>query len=158
MTRQSSLRPSVGLALIAIGLVLYAQRATLSRWAFDLTGEEQPFAQMNGLLGLAADLIRPPLDLRPEVPIEHNGVNPFGINTFLQHEVEPAKRERQVQLIAEAGFHWLRQEFPWGDIEMSAKSNFDDCRNGPCISAWDKYDQIVGLAEAHDLEILVRLS
>ena len=158
MSRRSSLRPSVGLALIAIGLVLYAQRATLSRWAFDLTGEEQPFAQMNGLLGLAADLIRPPLDLRPEVPIEHNGVNPFGINTFLQQEVEPSKRERQVQLIAEAGFHWIRQEFPWYDIEISGKGNFEDCRFPPCKSAWDKYDHIVGLAEAYGLEIIARLS
>jgi hypothetical protein len=99
------------------------------------------------------------LDLQPETPIAHNGVNPFGINTFLQQEVEPAKRERQVELIAAAGFHWLRQEFPWYDIEVGGKGNFTDCRNPPkCISAWDKYDQIVNLAESHGLELIVRLS
>ena len=49
---------------------------------------------------LAGDLIRPRLNLDPETPIAYNGVNPFGINTFLQQEVEPAKRQRQVELIA----------------------------------------------------------
>ena len=106
---------------------------------------------------LAADA-ETDLELQPETPIQYNVVNPFGINTFLQQEVEPAKRARQVELIAAAGFHWLRQEFPWADLEISAKGSFEDCRNGPCLSAWDKYDQIVDLADAHGLEILARLS
>ena len=146
------------LAAVAMGLILYWQRGALQQGLFGLTGEESWLGQARGLGHLASDLIRPPLDLAPEVPIAHNGVNPYGINTFLQHEVEPAKRERQVQLIAEAGFHWLRQEFPWADLEISGKRNYEDCRNGPCISAWDKYDQIVDLAETYDLEILARLS
>jgi hypothetical protein len=139
-------------------VAVYSQRAALHQGLYDLTGEETWLGQVRGLGHLASDLIRPPLDLAPEVPIAHNGVNPFGINTFLQQEVEPAKRERQVALIAEAGFHWLRQEFPWYDIEVGGKGNFDDCRNGPCISAWDKYDQIVKLAQDYGLELLVRLS
>lgn len=161
MKRASRRVGLAALAVVALGLFAITrqgQPAALHAWLFGLTGEESLLPQVRGLGHLATDLIRPPLDLRPEVPIAHNGVNPFGINTFLQHEVEPAKRERQVQLIAEAGFHWLRQEFPWADLEISAKGNFDDCRHGPCISAWDKYDQIVELAEAHDLEILARLS
>jgi hypothetical protein len=147
-----------GIPLLAAGL-LFAQRAALSEWLFALTGEENGLAQARGVGHLLGDLVRPLLDLQPEVPIAHNGVNPFGINTFLQQEVEPAKRAQQVDLIAAAGFHWLRQEFPWADIEIHAKGNFDDCRNPPgCVSAWDKYDQIVGLAEAAGLELLVRLS
>lgn len=156
--RRAALLVGLAAVVVALGLLAAVQPAGLRQWLFTLTGEENALAQVRGLGHLASDLIRPPLDLQPEVPIAHNGVNPFGINTFLQHEVEPAKRERQVQLIAEAGFHWLRQEFPWADLEISAKGNFEDCRNGPCLSAWDKYDQIVGLAEAHDLELLVRLS
>ncbi|MCC7358778.1 MAG: hypothetical protein IT317_04845 [Anaerolineales bacterium] len=145
-------------ALLLLGVVS-TQRAAVHDQLFALTGEENTFAQMRGVGQLLSDLIRPPLKLEAETPIAHNGVNPFGINTFLQQEVEPAKRERQVQLIAEAGFHWLRQEFPWADIEISGKGNFDDCRNPPgCVSAWEKYDQIVGLAEQYGLEILVRLS
>jgi hypothetical protein len=127
-------------------------------WAFSLTGEESTAGQIRGLLDLAAGSLRPGLDLRPEAPIEHAGVNPYGINTFLQQEVEPAKREKQVLLLAEAGFHWIRQEFPWYDIEISGKGNFEDCRFPPCHPAWDKYDQIVDLTEAHGLEIIARLS
>jgi hypothetical protein len=149
----------LGLLVIALGLAAYLDRAALHQALFNLTGEEGWLQQIHAMGQLAGDLIRPSLDLQPETPIAYNGVNPFGINTFLQLEVEPAKRERQVQLIADAGFHWLRQEFPWADIEISGKGNFTDCRNPPaCISAWDKYDQIVNLAESHNLELLVRLS
>ncbi len=149
----------LGLVVVILGLAVYLNRAALHERLFELTGEETWLQQIHALGQLGGDLIRPPLDLQPETPIAYNGVNPFGINTFLQQEVEPAKRERQVQLIAAAGFHWLRQEFPWYDIEISAKGNFEDCRNPPqCVSAWDKYDQIVNLAESHDLELLVRLS
>jgi polysaccharide biosynthesis protein PslG len=149
----------LGLIVIGLGLAAYWQRAALHQQLFDLTGEEGWLQQTRAVGQLAGDLIRPRLDLQPETPIAYNGVNPFGINTFLQQEVEPAKRQRQVELIAAAGFHWLRQEFPWYDIEISGKGNFQDCRNPPkCISAWDKYDQIVALAQSHNLELLVRLS
>ncbi len=143
---------------LVLGVAAFTRRAALADWAFAVTGEEQPLAQARALWHLAVGALRPPLDVRPETPIAHNGVNPFGINTFLQQEVEPSKREAQVRLIAEAGFHWLRQEFPWADIEISGKGNFEDCRNGPCISAWDKYDHIVALAGQAGLELLVRLS
>jgi polysaccharide biosynthesis protein PslG len=146
------------LVLVLAGLGLYLQRSAAHAWLFSLTGEEASLAQARALGELALQAMRPPLDLRPDVPIAYSGVNPFGINTFLQQEVEPAKREKQVQLIAAAGFHWLRQEFPWADLEISGKGNFDDCRNGPCISAWAKYDQIVSLADRSGLEIIVRLS
>jgi hypothetical protein len=154
-------RPALwlGMLLAALALAAYVARAPLHQALFDVTGEEGWLEQIHAVGQLAGDQIRPRLDLEPETPIAYNGLNPFGINTFLQQEVEPAKRERQVQLIAEAGFHWLRQEFPWYDIEVGGKGNFNDCRNPPgCISAWDKYDQIVNLAESHNLELLVRLS
>lgn len=39
---------------------------------------------------------------------------PFGVNTFLNLEVEFMKRERSLQMIADAGFRWIRQEFAGG--------------------------------------------
>lgn len=145
--------------LTLVGVLILAVAAPLfPSWAYSVTGEEQILPQIRGVLDLAGESIKPPLDLRPTVAISHTDVNPYGINTFLQQEVEPAKREKQVQLIAEAGFHWLRQEFPWYDIEISGKGNFEDCRFPPCHSAWDKYDQIVGLTEQYELEIIARLS
>ncbi len=155
------MRPRLfAISIIAIvSLYAYTQRAALGQWAFEQTGEEQPASQARALWHLALQsLTRPALDLQPEVPIQHNGVNPFGVNTFLQQEVEESKRERQVQLIAEAGFKWIRQEVPWADIEISGKGNFDDCRNGPCLSAWMKYDHIISLAQKYGLNVIARLS
>ena len=146
------------LILAAVISLLFLAAPFFPNWAFELTGEEETLPQIRGLLDLAGQAIRPPLDLRPDAEIAHAEVNPYGINTFLHQEVEPAKREKQAQLIAEAGFHWLRQEFPWYDIEISGKGNFEDCRFPPCHSAWDKYDEIVDLADEYGLEIIARLS
>lgn len=144
--------------LLLASLALYLSRRALREWMFNLTGEESLLGQVRGLEQLTSDLIRPRLDLAPEAPMTHTGVNPFGVNTFLQQEVEPAKRERQVQMIAQAGFHWLRQEFPWYDIEIHAKGDFEDRRFEPHRSAWEKYDHIVELAGRYGLEIIARLS
>ncbi len=135
------------------GLIYYATQA------FELTGEEGTGSQVSALPQLAQNILYPPLRLDPYAEIEHADVNPFGINTFLHQEVEVAKRERQVRLISEAGFHWLRQEFPWQDIEIHGRGDFIDRRNDPDgIDAWAKYDNIVELAEQYDLEIIARIS
>jgi len=110
------------------------------------------------MLQLSTDLIRPRPRLEPHVPIAHAGVNPFGCNTFLQQEVEPWKREESLRLLREAGFRWIRQEFPWEDIEIHAQGDFTDCRHGGCISAWEKYDHIVDLADKYGIDIIARLS
>ena len=122
------------------------------------TGEEEQLPQVRGVLQLAAGLIRPRLGLEPWIPVAHTGANPFGCNTFLQQEVDLWKREESVRLLHEAGFAWIRQEFPWEDIEIHAKGDFVDCRHAPCRSAWEKYDHIVDLAHRYDLEIIARLS
>ncbi len=137
---------------------LYLAWSPLRALLFDLTGEERLFSQLKGLTDLSADLLRPRLNLAPDAPVRHTHVNPFGINVFLNEEVEPEKRELTVKLAAEAGFHWLRQEFPWQDIEIHGKGDFEDRRNPPPRSAWEKYDQIVDLAEKYGMELIVRVS
>ncbi len=141
------------LALIGIALVL-----TQSDRLFAVTGEEEMLPQVKALTDLAGDLFRPRLDTADDIPVAHAGVNPFGVNVFLEQEVEPGKREQAVRMAAEAGFHWLRQEFPWEDIEIHGKGDFEDRRHWPYRSAWEKYDQIVGLAERYGMELIVRLS
>ena len=158
MSRRSSLITTGFTLLIALILIVLISARTFPNWAFSLTGEEALRGQLRGLWQLAGDALRPPLDLRPGVPIAHAGVNPYGINTFLEQEVETVKRAEQVRLISAAGFHWLRQEFPWYDIEIHAKGDFEDRRFEPYRSAWDKYDHIVSLAEEHNMELIVRLS
>lgn len=85
----------------------------------------------------------------------HTGVNPFGVNTFLEQEVEPEKVELALQLIYDAGFRWIRQQFPWEDIEISGRGDFWDHKWN--VSAWAKYDRIVDLANRYGIQVIARL-
>jgi len=122
------------------------------------TGEEALPAQVKGMSDRAGDLLRPRLNLAANAPIAHVDVSPFGINTFLEQEAEPAKVERALQMAADAGYHWIRQEFVWEDIEIHGKGDFEDRRHEPYRSAWEKYDRILDLAEHQGLELIVRIS
>lgn len=151
-----------GLAgVIVAGALLWAGlkgRARIADALFQVTGENRLAQQVKALTDLAADSLRPRLHLAADVPVRYADVSPFGVNVFLDQEADPAKREETVKLAAEAGFHWLRQEFPWQDIEIHGKGDFEDRRTQPAKSAWDKYDNIVALAERYHLEIIARIS
>jgi hypothetical protein len=147
-------------SLLSLGGLTFLILATpIARaWMWRQTGEEAFLAQIKGVTDLAADLLRPQVALSTAIPIQHAQVSPFGVNAFLEQEADPAKRERAVKLASEAGFHWLRQEFTWEDIEIHGKGDFEDRRHEPHRSAWDKYDQIVDLAEQYHMELIVRIS
>ncbi|MAS36679.1 MAG: hypothetical protein CL610_21930 [Anaerolineaceae bacterium] len=143
--------------LLALDL---ANQGLAWRIFWNLTGEEAPLAQIRGMVEWTGNFTRAQPDTAPMVPIDHTWENPYGVNVFLQEEVEPQKREQIVQMVSEAGFTWLRQQFPWEDIEIHGRGDFEDRRNVEAvgvISAWDKYDQIVDLAEQYDLQIFARL-
>jgi hypothetical protein len=144
------------LDLRANGLVWRALRTA--------TGEDEPLRQVYGFAGYLSNLTRrqPVID-SPE-PLNHTVDNPIGINTFLEQEVEPAKRERALQMIRDAGIAWIRQQFRWDDIEVDGRGQFTDSRNDingdgvrDTIDAWAKYDNIVQLAEKYGLRIIARL-
>lgn len=151
--------------LVSVLLLDLVNKGAVWRLFYNLTGEENPPAQVVGMMQWTGRWFRVQPQTAPYTPIDHAGVNPFGINVFLEQEVELEKRERIVQMIADAGFVWLRQEFPWEDIEIHARGDFEDRRNDldgdgepDSISAWEKYDNIVDLAEQYDLKLQVRLS
>jgi hypothetical protein len=146
------------LIILVAGTGAWLARDAIQEWLFDLTGESEPLPQIRGLFQYLSNYTRPAPRTDDFAAVDHAGVNPFGINTFLQLEVEPAKRERQLQMVHAAGLRWIRQEFTWEDIEIHSKGDFEDRRNEPYRSAWDKYDQIVDLAEKYDLQIIARLS
>jgi polysaccharide biosynthesis protein PslG len=153
------------LILLAFGLGLdLRSHGLVWNWFWSLTGEEQPFAQIRGMIEFAGNFIRPQPNTAPDVPISHTDVNPYGINTFLQQEVEVAKREKTLQMISDAGFTMIRQQFPWADIEVDGRGKFTDSRNdvdgdgkGDTIDAWAKYDNIVDLADKYHVQIQARL-
>ncbi len=139
-------------------LTLPSCQTSPSSWMSARTGEDDWLPQARGAIQLAANGVRPQPHTASNTPVAHAGVNPFGINVFLEQEAEEWKRERSLEMIADAGFHWIRQEFPWEDIEIHGKGDFEDRRHEPYRSAWDKYDNIVNLSERHDLEVIARLS
>ena len=155
MSRPGVLLTWLAFALIAL-IAMWTFRAPLRQFAFEVSGETEWLAQARGVLQYATNWTRPLPDTRPRAPIQYSGVSPFGVNTFLEQEVEPAKRERQMQMIANAGFAWIRQEFAWADIEISAKGDYWDYTWNH--SAWIKYDNIVDLAQKYNVHIMARLT
>ena len=120
------------------------------------TGEDKASEQVKGTVALLLSrLTQPALDLAPYTPIRYADECPYGVNTFLEQEVEPAKVARSLDMVRAAGFHFVRQEFPWEDIEISAKGDFWDHKWN--VSAWAKYDRIVEMANERGLELIVRL-
>ena len=141
------------LLILAAGL-----SGTISAALRDWTGEKKLVEQIKGLGALVViRLERPAPDVEPYVPVADVGLNPYGMNTFLEQEVEDWKIHRSLQLISEAGFKWIRQEFPWEDIEIEGKGIFVDRREGGEVSSWKKYDHIVDLAEEYGIGLIVRL-
>jgi len=150
--------------LVLLGLDL-ANRGLAWQFFWSQTGEESPIAQIRGMVEVTGNLIRQPLDTDPLASIDNKADIPYGVNTFLQEEVERPKIEVMLQMIADAGFVWLRQEFPWEDLEVDGRGQFTDSRldldgDGELdtIDAWAKYDQIVELTQQYGLRLMVRLS
>jgi hypothetical protein len=81
-------------------------------------------------------------------------VNPYGANFFLQYEAEPWKVDKTLQMAREAGLGWVKQHFPWEDIELRKGRFWDDRLNK---STWEKYDRIVEAARKNNLEVIARL-
>jgi polysaccharide biosynthesis protein PslG len=151
-------------AVVALTALDLNQRGLLWQFAWSITGEEEPVAQLRALPQWAMRYTRPQPRTAATVPIDHTGEIPFGINTFLHQEVEVPKIERMLEMISDAGFVWIREQFPWEDIEVDGRDQFSDSRNDidgdskpDRVDAWIKYDRIVDLADQYGLNILARL-
>ena len=87
-------------------------------------------------------------------PIAHTDVNPMGVNTFLDLEPDPAKVTRELQMVKAGGYGYIRQMFPWYDIEPEPGTFWNTKYD---VSSWAKYDRIVEQANALDIQIIARL-
>ena len=88
-------------------------------------------------------------------PIQNAAVYRYGINTLFDQEPDWEKVERGMALLEESGFTYIRQVFPWEDIERPLKGRYwNDLLQE---SSWKKYDRLVALAKKHNLTIIARL-
>jgi O-antigen ligase len=72
-------------------------------------------------------------------------VYPFGVNVSLE-QYDPTERQRTLALIEAAGLHWVRQSFPWAEIEPQ-----------PGHYLWQPWDEIVSAVQGRDLAIIAVL-
>lgn len=70
----------------------------------------------------------------------------FGAQAFLWWRPDTA--ERDLRLMHEAGFQWVKQWFAWQDIEGAGRGQYD----------WSRTDRIVQQVEDAGLKLLVRVS
>jgi len=69
----------------------------------------------------------------------------YGIQAFLWWREHIATRD--LGLIKDMGFRWVKQVFAWSDIEGAAKGHFD----------WSKSDKVVDHANDYGIKVLARL-
>jgi len=69
----------------------------------------------------------------------------YGMQAFLWWRPEVAQRD--LELIRDAGFGWVKQTFAWRDIEGAGKGQFD----------WERPDRIVDQVQEHGLKLIVRV-
>jgi len=72
-------------------------------------------------------------------------VQPLGVNVALEQYDDKSLR-RALQLIRDGGYHWIRQHFPWSEIEPQR----GDYR-------WERWDAIIEAAREYGLEIIAVL-
>lgn len=109
---------------------------------------------ITSMVGMPSPFAAPARATAPATTIPFTDVNPLGANFFLDREVEPWKRDLTVRMAKEAGIGWMKQMFPWEEIEPRRGYYFDDEFK---VSTWKKYDEIVELANYHGLKIIARL-
>ncbi|HEX9116197.1 MAG TPA: hypothetical protein VGA61_09030 [Anaerolineae bacterium] len=70
----------------------------------------------------------------------------FGIQAFLWWRPEVA--DRDLGLLKDAGFHWVKQLFNWQDIEGAGQGQYN----------WDNADRVVEQVQKYNLKLLARVS
>ncbi len=69
----------------------------------------------------------------------------YGMQVFLFWQAEIA--DRDLKLVEDAGFRWVKQEFAWREVEGAGKGQFD----------WSRTDRIMDQIDSHGLKVIIRL-
>ena len=137
------------LTLLALSSTLL--NTSLSAWLEDMTGETDLKQQV---VAVSSEISQRRLDTQDMAPLSHTHVNPYGVNVFLEQEVEDWKLRLTMEMIRDSGARWIRLHVPWADVEEPSKGEY---LNSAGRSSWDKYDRIVELAGEYGINILARL-
>ena len=112
-----------------------------------------------GEVALFAPFLDPAATAEPRLPhaIPLSEVQPYGVNTFLHKEVDSWKKDTTVVMARDMGAAWIKQQFPWAEIEyrLDPERPFWDVKNNQ--NAWTKFDNIVSLAGQNGLRIIARI-
>ncbi|MDP8921731.1 MAG: hypothetical protein M3O34_02510 [Chloroflexota bacterium] len=149
--RRGNRRATIGrplLAAVVLGLVLAALfRPAPWDW-LDLETKHQIVALYSW-----ATARRP--ETADDVAVSPSVANPIGVNVFLDQEVSHADRRRSLEMLRAAGVGWIRQQFPWKEIERDAKGDFWDHKWD--VDAWANYDNVVDLAGEYGIDVIARV-
>lgn len=129
--------PKLAGVVVGVGIVAIAVITVLASFPFDQAFAAEPT----------------PIPART---IRLTDVNPYGADFLLDTEAEEWKIDKTLQMAHDAGIGWVKQQFPWEDLQLSPGPNgyYDNRLNE---STWDKYDRIVNLATKYQLQVIARL-
>lgn len=131
------INPRLAGLTVGVGVMLAAIATVLASFPFDKAFATEP---------------PPP----PARSIPFTDLNPYGADFLLDTEAEEWKIDKTLEMAHDAGIGWVKQQFPWEDLQLSPGSNgyWDNRLNQ---STWDKYDRIVRLATKYHLQVIARL-
>ena len=143
------------LAPLLFGLALIVPQAIRLDQPWDMATLRQPNEIKHRVVAIISGISEEHRALDDMRPITNTAEAPLGVNTFFEQEVDEATIRRSMEMIRDAGFEWIRQQFAWYEIERPAKGEYVDSASDR--SSWDKYDRVVRLASEYGLKIMARI-
>ena len=127
-----------------------AEEPTPAPVAEEAPAEEAPAEEAPAEAEAPAEEAPAPQPAAPVAPIINTApvemTSPdYGMQVFLFWREEIA--DRDLQLVEDAGFRWVKQEFAWREVEGAGKGVFD----------WSRTDRIMDQIDAHGLKVIIRL-
>ncbi len=131
------INPGLAGGIIGVGIIVIAVLTVLASFPFDQAFAAQPTPV-------------------PRRTVAFTDVNPYGADFLLDTEAEEWKIDKTLEMAHDAGIGWVKQQFPWEDLQLSRGPNgyYDNRLNQ---STWDKYDRIVRLAAKYHMQVIARL-
>ncbi|MCS7001858.1 MAG: hypothetical protein NZ518_03315 [Dehalococcoidia bacterium] len=137
------------LATVIVGVIGAALGRAVPPLLEEATGETDLRFQV---VNVWSTITQPSLVTADEAPVNADTL-PFGMNVFLEQEVDEWKLRKTFELLQAAGVRWVRQQVPWKDIEHWDKGNFETVYG----NTWEKYDRIFAMAKEYGIHVLARL-